>query len=177
MGRIARAATRYQELIWRMARCAAVSIVAAVVSEVVFLASYGPLGAGPRLASVLAFLAGAVPNYVLNRRWVWRASGQVRIGRELAPYLAVSLGTGLLAIALTSAADAAVRHSALPPTARALAVGAAYLATYGVMFVVKFALFDRVVFASAATGAGAAGAEATPARRPEALATAGDEAA
>jgi putative flippase GtrA len=146
----AKLTARYGELPGRLVRCAAGSVVSAVVSELTFLACYGPLAAGPRLSSVLAFVAGAVPNYVLNRRWVWRRTGRARLGREVLPYVLVSISTGLLAIVATSVADAQLRARVLDPGARTLAVGAAYLLTYGVMFVVKFALFDRFVFAGGA---------------------------
>jgi putative flippase GtrA len=56
-------------------RYGAGSLVAMACSEVVLVGAYAVAGAGALLATVLAWTAGAVPNYVLNRRWAWRVEG------------------------------------------------------------------------------------------------------
>ena len=56
-------------------RYGAGSLVAMACSEVVLVGAYAVAGAGALPATVLAWTAGAVPNYVLNRRWAWRVEG------------------------------------------------------------------------------------------------------
>jgi len=129
-------------------RYAAGSVVAAGCSEIVLIGSYGLLGLGPQAASALAWLAGAVPNYALNRRWAWRRRGEAAFLRETLPYWAITVGTAVLAVAATSVADGWVRHLVTDRGARSFLLGAVYLAAYGVVFVAKFALFDRWVFAA-----------------------------
>lgn len=121
------------------------SVVAGIISEVVFVAIYW-LTAVPLVASLLAFVAGAVPNYLMNRYWAWQRHGSPDRTRELFPYVVIVVATALAAILVTTAADRWVRdHVAVHPLQVAL-VAIAFLATYGAMFVLKFVLFDRFIF-------------------------------
>jgi putative flippase GtrA len=127
-------------------RYTAGSIVAGVISQAVFVVCYA-LGSLPAVASITAFVAGAVPNYLLNRRWAWRNSGRADVVRETLPYAVIVVATALAAAAVTSVADAWVRTSVDDRGWQIALVAAAFLATYGAMFVLKFVLFDRLVFA------------------------------
>ncbi|HLI24803.1 MAG TPA: GtrA family protein, partial [Acidimicrobiales bacterium] len=64
------AGLRHSPLVGRITRYTAGSVVALAVSEVAFAACYWG-GTGTTVASVIAFFAGAVPNWILNRRWAW----------------------------------------------------------------------------------------------------------
>jgi putative flippase GtrA len=73
----------------RMTRYTLGSLVAAATSAVVFAVLYA-LGASTNVCSVSAFVAGAVPNWILNRRWAWRLRGRVAVGREVFACIAVA---------------------------------------------------------------------------------------
>ncbi|MFR9727589.1 GtrA family protein [Saccharopolyspora sp. MS10] len=131
---------------WRLiSRFAAASVVATGISQLVFVGSYS-LGALPVVSTVLAWLAGAVPNFLLNRR-TWGGGGREALRGEILRYAALSVGTALLAALATSGAERlaldAFPHDRLPQVA---IVWGAFLATYLVMFVVKFLIIDRFVF-------------------------------
>ncbi len=128
------------------ARYAAGSVIAGVISQAVFVLCYA-LGVAAAAASVAAFVAGAVPNYLLNRRWAWRRAGRADLARETAPYMLIVVLTALAAAAVTTAADAFVPTVVDDHTWQVVLVGAAFLGTYGIVFVLKFVLFDRLVFA------------------------------
>ncbi|MDQ6841129.1 MAG: GtrA family protein, partial [Actinomycetota bacterium] len=66
----------------RMTRFAISSVFAAATSAVVFPILY-VLGASTTACSVVAFFAGAIPNWTLNRRWTWKVQGRVAFGREI----------------------------------------------------------------------------------------------
>jgi putative flippase GtrA len=127
----------------RWSRYAAGSLIALATSELVLVATYGSGLLGTTPASVAAFLAGAVPNYLLNRRWVWQRSGRVRVRRELLPYVAVSLVSLVAGAGATGWAE-----SAAPPggVSRSVFVAVAYLAAYGFLFMAKFAAYELYVF-------------------------------
>jgi putative flippase GtrA len=129
----------------RWGRFAAGSAVAAALSELFLLVTYA-FGAPPAVAALIAFAAGFVPKYLLNRRWVWRRRGRADVRRELVPYVLIVVVTALVAIAVTTAADAWVRVAVADRGWQVVLVGTAYLTTYGFMFVLKFVLFDRLVF-------------------------------
>jgi putative flippase GtrA len=145
------------------------SVVAVVASEIAFVACYGSGLLGTTASSAVAFVAGAIPNYVLNRSWAWSRRGRVRVGREVGLYAVVSLvsfGASALATAWASHAAPQVTTS---HTLRTALVAAAYLATYGVLFLAKFAVFQLVIFADPADdpadAPAAAGATTSSSRR------------
>jgi putative flippase GtrA len=121
------------------------SVIAGVISEAVFVVAYW-FGAVPLVASLLAFVAGAVPNYLMNRYWAWRRRGRPDRMREVLPYAMIVVVTALTAILVTTAADRWVRDHVTAHPVQVILVSAAFLATYGTMFILKFVLFDRFIF-------------------------------
>jgi putative flippase GtrA len=121
------------------------SVVAGIISEVVFVVTYW-FGAIPLVASLIAFVAGAIPNYLMNRYWAWQRRGRPDRARELLPYVVIVIVTALTAILVTTAADRWVRDHVAAHALQVTLVASAFLATYGTMFVLKFVLFDRFVF-------------------------------
>lgn len=127
------------------ARYTGASVIAGIISEIVFLVTYW-FGAVPLVASLLAFVAGAVPNYLMNRYWAWQRRGRADRTMEILPYAVIVVVTAIIAILVTTAADRWVRDHIAAHAWQTTLVGAAFLATYGVMFVLKFVLFDRFIF-------------------------------
>jgi putative flippase GtrA len=129
------------------------SVIAAATSEVAFLLAYGPVGAGPALASAAGFVGGAVPNYVLNRRWAWSDRRGRRQRDEVALYAGVAVASYAVSVVVTRAAQGWARHAVSTHGERVLLVGGAYLAVSGVFFVVKFVLYHFAVFTPGGPGA------------------------
>ena len=131
-------------------RYSAGSVVAAAVSEatLTILVGVARMSAGP--AAVLAFAAGAIPNWILNRRWAWEHAGRVNVRRELGPYVLIVLATLVATAGASAAVDAATRH--VSHWVAVVAVDGAYIGATGLMFVVKFVLFDRLVFTQPSLG-------------------------
>jgi putative flippase GtrA len=122
------------------------SIVAAVSSALAFALCYAA-GLHTTPASAIAFVAGAVPNYILNRRWAWQRTGKVDVWREIVIYTVVSLVSFLAAAAATGATSHAVKHLDISSTSQTLLVTGAYVATYALLFFAKFLCFEVYVFA------------------------------
>jgi putative flippase GtrA len=131
-------------LIGRVLRYGAGSIVATVCSQTTFLVLYGPVHASTTVSSTLAWLAGAVPNYWLNRSWTWGRRGRPSLTRELLPYAGIILGTLGLAIVATAAVAGALDGTSIADPAQTLIVAGTYFLVYVVMFVFRFLLFDRL---------------------------------
>jgi putative flippase GtrA len=128
----------------RVARYAAGSIVATVCSQTTFVVLYGLLAASTTVSSTLAWLAGAIPNYGLNRTWAWGRRGRPSLTRELLPYVAIILGTLGLAILATGLAAAALGRTSISHTRQTALVWGVYFLVFVVMFVVRYFLFDRL---------------------------------
>ncbi|GAA5108542.1 GtrA family protein [Haloechinothrix salitolerans] len=148
MTRLTLTAHRKQRLLlW--SRYTGASVVAAATSEAAILTAYG-LGLTAFVASVIAFVSGAIPNYVLNRRWAWQQRGRADRKRETLPYVVIVIVTALTAIGVTTLADHWAQSHVDSHTWRTMIVGAVYLGTYGFMFILKFVLFDRLIFVNRA---------------------------
>jgi len=104
------------------------------------------LGAGTTACSVCAFVAGAIPNWVLNRRWAWKVAGRVAIGREVIAYVLISIFQLAASSAATAWTQHQVRGISAPEWFRAALVTASYLGVFGVMFVGKFAIYEVWIF-------------------------------
>jgi putative flippase GtrA len=104
------AARRHPELL-RLARFVLVGLTNTIVALVVYALLIGT-GMAPVLASAVAFCAGAVNGYILNRSWTFDgAPGGAGVG---ARYVTVQLG----GLALNAAGvSIAVSHLGLAPTA------------------------------------------------------------
>ncbi len=129
----------------RITRYTIGSIIAAATSAVVFAILY-VIGVGTTPCSVAAFVAGAVPNWVLNRRWAWKLQGRPSFGREILGYILVS-AVALVASALTTEwTNGQVQSIPAHHGLRVILVTASYVAVQGVLFVAKFAVYEFWVF-------------------------------
>lgn len=156
----------------RFGRYSLGSVVAVVVSELTLLACYGTGLLGTTGASVLAFFAGALPNYLLNRSWAFGRRGRLRVGREVVLYAVISLVSLVSAALATGWADHYGHHVTNSHLIRLGIVGAVYFFTYGVLFVAKFVLYQVFVFADptkSRTGTGASAESPGDEARPEAV--------
>jgi putative flippase GtrA len=118
----------------------------ALATSVIVFALLLTAGVSTTIDSVAAFVAGAVPNWILNRRWAWQRTGQVEVAREVIGYVVVSVLALIAASAGTGAAQHWARHHAAHGL-RAILVTGAYVVVQALLFVVKFVIYDRWVFA------------------------------
>jgi putative flippase GtrA len=154
-----------RQLFGKVLRYAAGSVVATICSEATFLLLYGPLKATPVVSSTLAWLAGAIPNYWLNRTWTWRRQGRPSLGREVIPYIAIIVATLLLAIAATGLADHLLTRAHVSHNLRVALVGGTFLGVYAVVFLLRFFLLDRM-FRRAATASSPGNVSAVSTKEP-----------
>jgi putative flippase GtrA len=143
-------------------RYGAGSVVAFVTSVVVYYVSFSFAHLGAIGSTWVAFVAGAVPNWILNRRWAWEKRGREGVARESALYVLVSIVSLVASSAATKATALAVVHTS--HTARDLLVTFSYMASVVVLSVLKYLVYDRFVFVDrrrsrAAAPAGPTGAQ------------------
>jgi putative flippase GtrA len=123
------------------------SAIALLTSIIVFALMYVALSGHTTLDSIVAFVAGAVPNWILNRRWAWKIEGRVEFLREIVAYIAIS-GVVLVASSLgTGAMQTWVKGHVTPHHGiRVILVTGAYVFVQAVLFVVKFLVYEKWVF-------------------------------
>jgi putative flippase GtrA len=144
-GRSARALLRHP-LARRITGYSAGSVVAVVISEACFAAAYGWGHSGTTWASAAGFLGGAVPNYILNRRWAWRDRRGRNPRQEILLYMAVAVVSFLVSAVVTHWAEIGARHLTAVRDWQVVLITAAYLGVSGVFFAVKFIIYEMVVF-------------------------------
>jgi len=129
----------------RMTRYTIGSLVAAATSAVVFAVLY-VVGASTTACSVVAFVAGAVPNWILNRRWAWALKGRIAFGREVLAYVIVSALTLLASSEATAWTQHRVQHIPAHYGIRVTLVTGSYLAVFGILFLIRFAIYEHWIF-------------------------------
>lgn len=120
-------------------------MVAAGTSAVVFPILY-VLGASTTACSICAFVAGAIPNWTMNRKWTWKVEGRVAFGREILAYIVVSAST-LLALSLATAWTH--RHVQTIPAGHGIRVAlvtASYFGVLAVLYGLRFFLYEFWIF-------------------------------
>jgi putative flippase GtrA len=128
----------------RFTKYALGSVIAFIASNVVFALVY-VAGATTTACSVAGFVAGAIPNWVLNRRWAWQRTGRPP-ARQIAGYIGVSIIVLVTTSAVTGWTNARVQS--IPPHhgVRLIIVTASYVLITIVLFVAKFGIYEYWVF-------------------------------
>ena len=143
-------AKRYRALLrhplrGRVTKFAISSVVAAATSAVVFPIMY-VLGASTTACTIVAFFAGAIPNWTLNRRWTWKVQGRVALGREIFAYFVVSASTLLLLSLATGLTNRAVRGIPAHHGIRVVLVTGSYFVVLALLYSVRFFLYEHWIF-------------------------------
>ena len=131
-------------LVLKVWRYGAGSIVAFVTSTVAYYACFSWISLGAITSTWIAFLAGAIPNWILNRRWAWEKKGRDGVGRETTLYIVVSAVSLLASSGVTKVTAMATNHTS--DQARDLLVTFSYVASVIVLSGLKYVVYDRFVF-------------------------------
>ncbi len=104
------------------------------------------LGFSTTVCSIAAFVAGAIPNWTLNRRWTWKVEGRVAFGREVIAYIVIS-GTTLVTLSLvTGWTHDRVQSIPAGHGIRVLLVTGSYFAVLAALYGVRFFLYQHWIF-------------------------------
>jgi putative flippase GtrA len=129
----------------KLVRYSLVSVVSVAVSQVVlFLAQFAW---SARTSNIVAVCVSAIPSYWLNRAWAWGKTGKSHLMKEIVPFWSMAL-LGL--ILSTWSVDFAESHAASITSStigQKLIINVAALAAFGVLWVGKFVILNRVLFA------------------------------
>jgi putative flippase GtrA len=132
--------------IYKFIRYSMVSVVAVAIAEVVILVCTWAFGLSGIAANTIACVVGTPVSYQLNRKWAWGKSGKSHLWREVAPFWALTLAGFLASTGTTQWADSMTRSHDVTGLLRSLAIMGASLLAWGVIWIVKFAIFNRLVF-------------------------------
>ena len=128
----------------RLVRYSLGSVICTAVSAAAFIVFFATAALGSRSASLAASGIAAIVGYYLNRRWTWGQRHRADLRTELIPYWVTIIVSALLAAVVTGAVNSALRDSGASRGVRTAIDLLAYLGTYGVAFVAKYVLFNRM---------------------------------
>ena len=129
----------------KMVRYSLVSVISVIVSQIVLFAAQSFWSA--RTSNIVAVSVSAVPSYYLNRSWVWGKGGRSHLLKEVVPFWAMAF-IGL--VASTWAAGYANAHADSITSShlfKTVIVMAANVGAFGVLWVGKFIIMNKVLFA------------------------------
>ena len=156
--------TRGDRSVHRFIRYSLVSVVAIVISQVTILVCAWVFGLSGIVANTIGAVAATPASYELNRKWAWGKSGKSHMWREVVPFWSLTLLGWLASTGTVEIADSMAKSHGVSGLGRAVAIMGASLFAYGVVWIVKFVIFNHIVFAD--RGAGAEMASAAPRTAP-----------
>jgi len=122
----------------------AVSVISVAVNVVLLVFAYAVLDWSAAPANVFAVGVSAIPSYYLNRRWAWGKRGRSHFLKEVVPFWALAF-LGL--VISTIAVDLVENHiEHLHKAARTVLLAATQIGAFGVLWVVKFIIFNELLF-------------------------------
>ncbi len=144
-------------LLLKLWRYGAGSIVAALPSFIAYPVCFGWFRFGAIASTWISFVAGAVPNWILNRQWAWQKRGTEGMARETTLYVIVSLvslAVSSVATKLTATGFAHDSHAT-----RNILVTSSYIASVLVLSALKYLVYDHFVFVDRKPGPAAEASE------------------
>lgn len=128
----------------KMVRYSLVSVVSVIVSQVVLFLAQSLWSA--RTSNIVAVCVSAVPSYYLNRAWAWGKTGKSHLMKEIVPFWSLALLGLVFSTWAADFAESNAHHFTTSDLGAKLIVNAAALGAFGVLWVGKFFIFNRLLF-------------------------------
>ncbi|MGI8696699.1 MAG: GtrA family protein [Mycobacteriales bacterium] len=128
----------------KMTRYLVASGVTTIASMVSFVALFGTQTLGSKGSALVSSALGTAVGYGLNRNWAWGKRGRSHPWKEILPYWITAVITWVVASLVTGWVNGLVRTHTSSHAVRTTIDAIAYLGTYGALFVIKYAVFDRL---------------------------------
>jgi putative flippase GtrA len=140
----------------KMTKYALSSVIAFMLSVIAFPLVYWADGGETTVASVVAFFAAAIPNWIMNRRWAWQQTGRAP-KKQMISYAAVSAMVLVVTAYATGRTNYWVKHDAHIQNhqgLRLLVVEGSFVLITVILFFTKFAIYEFVIFRGDRRGRG-----------------------
>jgi len=130
----------------KMFRYSMVSVVSVGVSTAVLVFCSGILSWSAVVSNTVATAVATVPSYELNRKWAWGKTGRGHLFKEVVPFWTLSfIGWGFSTLCVWLVEGYAKDHH-FSHVVRTGAVGITSIAAFGILWVIKFIIFNKVLF-------------------------------
>jgi putative flippase GtrA len=129
----------------KLVRYSLVSVISVIVSQIILF--FAQFAWSPRTSNIVAVCLSAVPSYQLNRAWAWGKTGRSHLMKEIVPFWGMCLLGLILSTWSVGYAESHVASITSSHLGQKLVVNAAALAAFGVLWIAKFMILNRVLFA------------------------------
>jgi putative flippase GtrA len=130
----------------KLLKYSAASVVSVIVSVVFLVIFDGLIGWGAVVSSTLATAIATVPSYELNRKWAWGKTGRGHIMREVVPFWVLAFIGWAFSTYSVKLTENALKTSTLAHLEKTGIVTVVYVGAFGVLWIAKFIIFNKVLF-------------------------------
>lgn len=127
-------------------RYSMVSAVAIGISQVTILVCTWLFHLSGVASNAIGAVASTPASYELNRKWAWGKHGKSHLWREVVPFWSLTIAGLVASTGTTALADSELGSHHVIGLERSLIIMAASLFAWGVIWVAKFVIFNRLVF-------------------------------
>jgi putative flippase GtrA len=129
----------------RFVRFAPAALCAVAATQIVYIICLGPANLTAGVSGFAGWLAGAAVSYVISR-WAWERKGRPHLLKETLPFVAVSIGAGVILTLASKFGNGVAKDMGLDGAARVVVADLFYLAANCLTFALRFLIFHFVLF-------------------------------
>ena len=130
----------------RFIRFAPAAFCAVAATQITYIICLGPAGLTAGVAGFAGWFAGAAVSYVISR-WAWERKGRPHLLKETLPFVAVSIGAGIILTLASKFGNHVAMEMGLDGAARILVADIFYFAANCLTFALRFVIFHFILFA------------------------------
>jgi putative flippase GtrA len=124
-----------------------VSVISVIIGQALLAVAFGVLRWTAVWSNLFAVGVSALPSYYLNRAWAWGKRGRSHLMKEVVPFWAMAfLGLALSTVFVGVAESHALAYSD-KRFVQTLIIQGASIAAFGVLWVGKFIILNKLMFA------------------------------
>ncbi|HEX6597032.1 MAG TPA: GtrA family protein [Acidimicrobiales bacterium] len=130
----------------KLVRYSMVSVISVIVSQVLLAFFFGILHWSARAANIWAVCLSAIPSYYLNRAWAWGKRSRSHLLKEVLPFWGMALLGLVLSTWAVSFAESHADSWTDSHFLTTVIINAASVAAFGVLWVGKFVILNKLMF-------------------------------
>jgi putative flippase GtrA len=130
----------------RFIRFAPAAFCAVAATQITYIICLGPANLTAGVAGFAGWFAGAAVSYVISR-WAWERKGRPHLLKETLPFVAVSIGAGVILTLASKFGNHVAMEMGLDGAARVFVADLFYFAANCLTFAGRFVIFHFILFA------------------------------
>ena len=130
----------------RFIRFAPAALCAVAASQITYIICLGPANLTAGVAGAAGWFAGAAVSYVISR-WAWERKGRPHLLKETLPFVAVSIGAGIILTLASKFGNSEAKEMGLDGASRIIVADMFYFTANCLTFALRFVIFHFILFA------------------------------